>query len=152
MEAQTPLREIIDYCGKAGMAESAFGRLVANDYQLVDRLRAGGRIATTTLDRVRAFMTNHPVHIEDDGSSLAVDRSAPGLPSDDTGAGQRAFRFYDNRQKYLLFVNTCSEKWVTAQRIAIELAHIHPRPPAVRVFDAGVGDGTVLTRDMRASM
>ena len=24
------------------------------------------------------------------------------------------FRFYDNRQKYLMFVNTCSEKWVVA--------------------------------------
>jgi hypothetical protein len=63
---------------------------------------------------------------------------------------QRAFRFYDNRQKYLLFVNTCSEKWVIAQRTALELAHIHPRPPAVRMFDAGVGDGTVLARVMRA--
>ena len=28
--------------------------------------------------------------------------------------------------------------------------HIHPRPPAVRVFDAGVGDGSVLVRVMRA--
>lgn len=59
------------------------------------------------------------------------------------------FRFYDNRQKYLLFVNTCSEKSVISQRVGLELAHIHPRPPAVRVFDAGVGDGTVLTRMMR---
>jgi hypothetical protein len=31
----------------------------------------------------------------------------------------------------------------------MELAHIHPRPPAIRVFDAGMGDGTVLTRVMR---
>ncbi|MES1155922.1 MAG: hypothetical protein ABUL48_05780, partial [Pseudorhodoplanes sp.] len=60
------------------------------------------------------------------------------------------FRFFDNRQKYLLFVNTCSEKWVVANRVALELANIHPRPPAVRVFDAGMGDGTVLTRVMRA--
>ncbi|HEX4327346.1 MAG TPA: hypothetical protein VH105_11035 [Burkholderiales bacterium] len=63
---------------------------------------------------------------------------------------QRNFRFYDNRQKYLLFVNTCSEKWVVAQRIMMELANIHPRPPAVRVFDAGVGDGTVLSRVLRS--
>ena len=60
------------------------------------------------------------------------------------------FRFYDNRQKYLLFVNTCSEKWVVAQRVAMELGNIYPRPPAIRIFDAGVGDGTVLTRVMRA--
>src|SRR5207248_3136356 len=60
------------------------------------------------------------------------------------------FRFFDNRQKYLLFVNTCSEKWEVAHRVALELGNIHPRPPAVRVFDAGVGDGTVLVRAMRA--
>jgi hypothetical protein len=53
---------------------------------------------------------------------------------------QRNFRFFDNRQKYLLFVNTCSEKWEVANRVSLELANIHPRPPAVRVFDAGVGD------------
>ena len=64
-------------------------------------------------------------------------------------APSRNFRFFDNRQKYLLFVNTCSEKTVIARRVGMELAHIHPRPPAVRVFDAGMGDGTVLTRVMR---
>src|SRR5215216_1392742 len=63
---------------------------------------------------------------------------------------QRNFRFFDNRQKYLLFVHTCSEKWVIANRVSLELGNIHPRPPAVRVFDAGVGDGSVLTRVMRS--
>ena len=63
---------------------------------------------------------------------------------------QRNFRFFDNRQKYLLFVNTCSEKWVVASRVALELANVHPRPPAFRLFDAGVGDGTVLLRVLRA--
>ncbi len=65
------------------------------------------------------------------------------------GDGQRNFRFYDNRQKYLMFVNTCSEKWEVANRVAQELDHVHPRPPALRVFDAGVGDGTILSRVMR---
>ena len=59
------------------------------------------------------------------------------------------FRFFDNRQKYLLFVHTCSEKRVVASRVTLELGNIHPKPPAVRLFDAGVGDGTVLTRVMR---
>ncbi len=63
---------------------------------------------------------------------------------------QRNFRFFDNRQKYLLFVNTCSEKWVVASRVGLELANVHPRPPAFRLFDAGVGDGTVLLRVLRA--
>jgi SAM-dependent methyltransferase len=60
------------------------------------------------------------------------------------------FRFYDNRQKYLMFVNTCSEKWVIAQRVAKELETLSPRPPALRFFDAGVGDGTVLARVLRS--
>ena len=60
------------------------------------------------------------------------------------------FRFYDNRQKYLMFVNTCSEKWVIAQRVAKELETLSPKPPALRFFDAGVGDGTVLARVLRS--
>jgi hypothetical protein len=59
------------------------------------------------------------------------------------------FRFYDNRQKYLAFVNTCNEKSAVAHRAAQELAHVRPTPPALRVFDAGMGDGTVLARLLR---
>lgn len=59
------------------------------------------------------------------------------------------FRFYDNRQKYLAFVNTCNEKSVVASRAAEELAQIRPHPPALRIFDAGMGDATVLSRLMR---
>ena len=60
------------------------------------------------------------------------------------------FRFYDNRQKYLAFVNTCNEKPAIARRVAHELSHIHPQPPSLRIFDAGMGDGTVLSRIMRS--
>lgn len=56
------------------------------------------------------------------------------------------FRFYDNRQKYLAFVNTCNEKAVVAAKAAHELSQIVPRPPALRIFDAGMGDGHVLSR------
>jgi hypothetical protein len=31
----------------------------------------------------------------------------------------------------------------------MELANLQPEPPALRIFDAGLGDGTVLTRTMR---
>ena len=60
------------------------------------------------------------------------------------------FRFYDNREKYLMFVTTCSEKWEVATRISAGAAALTPRPPALRMFDAGMGDGTVLTRVLRA--
>ncbi len=59
------------------------------------------------------------------------------------------FRFFDNREKYLLFVTTTSEKAEVAARIGRELAHIVPTPPALRVFDAGTGNGVVLSRVLR---
>jgi hypothetical protein len=153
MEADKLLGQIADYCRRARMAESTFGRLAVNDGKLVGRLRIGGRITTVTSARVREFMATHPP--ESAGRTgkpfeipprkrRVVDNAAA------TDKGAENFRFYDNRQKYLLFVNTCSEKWVVAQRISMELANLHPRPPAVRVFDAGVGDGTVLARVMRS--
>jgi len=159
MEAESLLREITEYCRNTGVAESTFGRLVVNDGKFVNRLRDGGRITTTTLERVRSFMSSN-VRAHRDGKMVATARQMPSPPPVALGAPatsnapdipkDRNFRFFDNRQKYLLFVNTCAEKGVVAQRVAMELANIHPRPPAVRVFDAGVGDGTVLTRVMRA--
>jgi hypothetical protein len=77
------------------------------------------------------------------------DRSAPveGGASEST----TPFRFYDNRQKYLAFVNTCNEKSAIARRAFQELSHVRPSPPALRIFDAGMGDATVLSRLMRST-
>lgn len=61
------------------------------------------------------------------------------------------FRFYDNRQKYLAFVTTCNEKSAIARRAAHEIRLLRPTPPAVRLFDAGMGDGTVIARVMRST-
>ena len=61
----------------------------------------------------------------------------------------RPFRFFDNREKYLLFVTTCGEKWAIGQRIGAELGALRPEPPALRVFDAGTGDGTVMASVLR---
>jgi hypothetical protein len=66
-----------------------------------------------------------------------------------TQAAATPFRFYDNRQKYLAFINTCNEKQVIAAKAAAEIAHVRPRPPALRIFDAGIGDATVLSRLLR---
>jgi hypothetical protein len=114
------------------------------------------------VERVRTFMSEHRsvesrglVRLRSSAGSLAgggavlLDQPRVAVPSEAKHESKTNFRFYDNRQKYLLFVNTCSEKWVVAQRVGMELANIHPRPPAVRVFDAGVGDGTVLARVLR---
>ncbi|MFM1886777.1 MAG: hypothetical protein RL026_1934 [Pseudomonadota bacterium] len=64
-------------------------------------------------------------------------------------SGSPPFRFYDNRQKYLAFVSTCSEKSAIARRVGRELASLQPTPPALRIFDAGMGDATILARLMR---
>ncbi len=62
-----------------------------------------------------------------------------------TGPDSPAFRFYDNREKYLLFVTTTNEKEAIARRVGAELERLVPRPPAIRVFDAGMGEATVLS-------
>lgn len=59
-------------------------------------------------------------------------------------------RFFDSREKYLLFVTTTDEKWSIAQRINEELDKLKPKPPALRMFDAGMGDATVLSHVLRA--
>jgi hypothetical protein len=139
------LRDIAEYCRSAGIAESTFGRLAVNDGKLVGRLRLGGRVTTDTVERVRAFIAREP-----QPGVNGVPAAVPQALSPQPAAAAHNFRFYDNRQKYLLFVTTCGEKQVIAQRVGLELANIHPRPPALRVFDAGMGDGTVLARTMRA--
>ena len=152
MAAVALLAQISDFCRRHGVAESTFGRLAVNDGKFVARLRDGGRLRTDTLERVQTFIDAPPESI---GRSFVIDtpKSAAALTreaaTDVTENRRTNFRFYDNRQKYLLFVNTCSEKSVIAQRVGMELAHIHPRPPSIRLFDAGVGDGTVLARVLR---
>ncbi|MGE0727962.1 MAG: hypothetical protein AB7O92_07370 [Acidimicrobiia bacterium] len=59
------------------------------------------------------------------------------------------FRFFDNREKYLLFVTTTSEKSEVAARIGRELPYLRPTPPALYLFDAGTGNGTVLSQVLR---
>jgi hypothetical protein len=82
--------------------------------------------------------------------AAAIDSSTASTAKPADAPEARPFRFYDNRQKYLAFVNTCNEKSAVARRAANELAHIRPTPPAIRIFDAGMGDATVLARLMRS--
>src|SRR5882672_9635710 len=152
----TLLGSISQFCQRTGMAESTFGRRAVNDGKFVARLRDGARVTPETLHRVNQFMERH-------GSAGAGDAPPELLPliratavqpermsaRSEKGGPDKGFRFFDNRQKYLLFVNTCSEKEVVARRVGLELGHLHPRPPAVRLFDAGMGDGTVLESVMR---
>src|SRR5712691_11703425 len=151
----TLLGSISDFCRRTGMAESTFGRRAVNDGKFVARLRDGARVTPETLQRVNQFITKHGLAGAGDSPPelLALIRASAvqpaAAPAREPLAPEKNFRFFDNRQKYLLFVNTCSEKDVIARRVGLELGQIHPRPPAVRLFDAGMGDGTVLARVMR---
>jgi hypothetical protein len=142
------LEEIRAFCRATHTAESTFGRLAVNDGKLVSRLRDGARITTGTLDKVRAYLSEYGVPSQaETGKPLPAVARSNGTASATVPPG---FRFFDNRQKYLLFVSTCSEKTEVANRISLELGNLQPTPPALRIFDAGVGDGTVLSRVMRA--
>jgi hypothetical protein len=145
VDAEALLEDVTNYCRRAGMAESTFGRLAVNDGKFVGRLRSGGRATADTVQRVRAFINARaPL-----SAPTAADPLPPVRAADPSQGPSGVFRFYENRQKYLLFVNTCSEKVECAKRIEQELPNLTPTPPAIRLFDAGVGDGTVLVRVLR---
>ena len=150
------LTAVIEFCKEYKMAESTFGRKAVNDGKFVSRLRTGARVTPETFEKVKKFINNSGSvkSIEIDNQNLHV------LPKEDnvddknifdekSKSKKKNFRFFDNRQKYLLFVSTCSEKEVISKRIGMELGHIKPKPPAIRIFDAGMGDGTVLAGVMR---
>ena len=55
-------------------------------------------------------------------------------------------KFYDSRERYNMFVNSTSEKWQTSRAIIDQLKFLNPSPPSLNIFDAGLGDGSVLSR------
>ena len=163
------LTDIENFCRSYDMAETTFGRQAVNDGKLCQRLRTGKGITINTVHKIQDFIRkkttlsnplsltpdaatriNRPAHGSESQSpsssseknDVAVDDSSP---NENPSSKKRPFRFYDNRQKYLGFVNTCDEKWKVAERAAHELSHVQPVPPALRSFDAGVGDGSVLS-------
>ena len=141
------IRKIEAFCRDRGMAESTFGRLAVNDGKFARRLRENRRVTTATVAQIEEFLQNAPA-VEPQTYDPRISTAPASQPGSDDEAPSH-FRFYDNRQKYLLFVNTCSEKWAVADRVGQELKRLQLRPPALRVFDAGRGAGTVLTRVMR---
>ncbi|MGQ9426270.1 hypothetical protein ACXYTJ_13395 [Gilvimarinus sp. F26214L] len=167
-EIQQLIEQIADYCKRAEISESTFGRQVVNDGKFVSRLRSGRGVTLRTLGRIREYIRNHPPGpdsiSEKDAALKLVDNhfsrpvaAAPAQGSEAEAAGpgvegrktRRPFRFYENRQKYLHFVHTCNEKWAISQRAGKELKLLQPSFPALKMFDAGMGDGTVLTYVMQ---
>src|ERR1700687_4021865 len=112
------LQEISEFCRQRGLAESSFGRRAVNDGKLANRLRNGGRITTDTLERIRSFMTRNGdaraarrralFDARPPAALPVVKPAAPPVASGQAGDDpQRNLRFFENRQQYLMFVNTC---------------------------------------------
>ncbi len=167
------LTDIEAFCRRNALAESTFGRRSVNDGKLCFRLRSGKNVTLETAAKIRDFMRSmesDQKNNSDDGGTAMSARSSKkkaakaskrttkkatskrttkaAATADDKD--DRPFRFYDNRQKYLAFINTTNEKWKVGERASRELLHVKPTPPAMRVFDAGVGDATVLAHLLRA--
>lgn len=140
-ESEALLKEIEQHCRRHGTAESTFGRLAVNDGKFVSRLREGKNVTLRTLERVRGFMRERDAaERPPEAGKRRTDRRAPTSP----------FQFFDARQRYLAFVNTCNEKAAIGRRVEQEIEYLRPSPPALRLLDAGMGDATVLVRVLRA--
>lgn len=140
--AEILLEQVRDACAMLGIAPTTFGRLAVNDGKLVPRLEQGGRVTRATIERVHRF-------IEERGAAPAgsLRGTIPGI--EPAPPPEHVFRFFDNRQKYQMFVGTSSEKQVIADLALDELDRAALRPPAIRVFDSGAGDGTAFARLLR---
>lgn len=58
-------------------------------------------------------------------------------------------RFFDTRSAYRMFVTATNEKEETADHLSRQALDIEPGPSALRLFDAGMGDGLILSQLMR---
>jgi hypothetical protein len=166
------IEEIESYCNRQKISKSTFGLRVVNDGKLVNRLRDGKGITLRTINRIQKFLDSQAVNNTDNYKGITmsaaktakktVKKAKPGKTKISKAVAAPAavdnkkdtknntpFRFYDNRQNYLAFINTCNEKSAISQRISKEFQYIQPGPPALRLFDAGMGDATVLSNIMR---
>jgi len=140
-DVEVLLAQIEQACRQLKMAQTTFGRLAVNDGKLVTRLQQGARVTLHTVDRIHRFIEAQG------GAQAAALRSA--IRGLNIAHPTPHFRFYDNRQKYLMFVNTTSEKQMIADRALEEIAGTQPQAPAIRMMDHGAGDGTALARLLR---
>tara|TARA_B100001113_G_scaffold349756_1_gene345684 strand:+ start:259 stop:1377 length:1119 start_codon:yes stop_codon:yes gene_type:complete len=53
-------------------------------------------------------------------------------------------RFFDDRLTYLSFVTTSNEKNIVADQLSTVIKSISKEKAALRIFDAGIGDGSLL--------
>ena len=109
--------EIEKFCRETGIAESTFGRRVVNDGKFVGRLRDGKGITLSTVSKIKNYLSSikynatssniKKIERADFKHSLKSTnkiKKQNNLLQETSDLKKSAFRFYDNRQKYLMFV------------------------------------------------
>ena len=76
------------------------------------------------------------------GTGDEAEAAAPGRSMD-------VARFFDTRAAYMMFTTATNEKAVVAGRIGDEIELVQPRGHALKLFDAGMGDGSLLSNLMQ---
>tara|TARA_B100000497_G_scaffold81951_1_gene91384 strand:- start:2783 stop:4219 length:1437 start_codon:yes stop_codon:yes gene_type:complete len=151
------VNEIELFCESVGIAESTFGRLAVNDGKFVNRIRGGSKVGEKMVARVQEFMSKiRSGNLIIEGRhrrrvGVAKKEMLAKISSQETTAGlSQAVEYNEQRQSHSLFYNSCNEKWQIAQRAFDAMNDLSVSPPALRVFEANLGEGTTLARLLRA--
>ena len=151
------LKEIEDFCARVGIAESTFGRLAVNDGKFINRARGGSNVGKKMVARIHEFMAE----VKSGKRSVeGRDRRRVGVAKkemlaqislqESTAGLSQAVEYNEQRHSHLLFYNSCNEKWQIAERAYKAMNDLPVSPPALRVFDGNLGEGTTLARLLRA--
>ena len=65
--------------------------------------------------------------------------------------GTKKADFFDSRDKYLSFVNSTNEKSSIAFKLSSYLKKTRINSDAFRIFDAGTGEGTIISTLLSAA-
>ena len=65
--------------------------------------------------------------------------------------GTKKADFFDSRDKYLSFVNSTNEKSSIAFKLSSYLKKVQIKSDAFRIFDAGTGEGTIISTLLSAA-
>lgn len=150
------VRDIAAFCDEYGLAETTFGRLAVNDGKFVGRIRDGSNVSQPLLNRVNRFMSDvangsrvvtgrdrrrHDTAQNETLKRLSKQRSIAPPP--------RSASYHDERERRLIFTNTCNEKWIVADRALEVASDIAVKQPGLRIFEANLGEGRALARLLR---
>lgn len=151
------LKEMEDFCERVGIAESTFGRLAVNDGKFINRARSGSKIGEKMVARSRQFIADvrsgkRSVEGRDRRRvGIAKKEMLAQISSQETTAGVvQAVEQNEQRQSHLVFYNSCNEKWQIAERAYKTIDDLPVSPPAFRLFEGNLGEGTTLARLLRA--